>query len=252
MSLTSEVSGTSEKGANILASEKMAPSGQLVFAVGIGALLFVPVFKAITGLPPYIGDVTSMYIDFGICLESAEVLRNLANYLDTHIPNVELIAIEGHQADQTLIVKAQKGSRSNGGCEGGGGKFGIVASTDRPGTSTKVNLHQRENSSVMLFPLADKAKKDALQTAIRVSELLVETVNGQVEATFINEKRIELEIRALVSTIMRYKKQTDQWLAASHALNTVIKEIGDFENWMKIMDFDCKTVNAAIRNIHQI
>lgn len=33
----------------------MAPRGQLVFAVGIGALLFVPVFKAITGLPPYIG-----------------------------------------------------------------------------------------------------------------------------------------------------------------------------------------------------
>ncbi|KAG6507860.1 hypothetical protein ZIOFF_033213 [Zingiber officinale] len=55
MSLTSEVSGTSEKGANILASEKMAPRGQRVFAVGIGALLFVPVFKAITGLPPYIG-----------------------------------------------------------------------------------------------------------------------------------------------------------------------------------------------------
>lgn len=33
----------------------MAPRGQLVFGVGIGALLFVPVFKAVTGLPPYMG-----------------------------------------------------------------------------------------------------------------------------------------------------------------------------------------------------
>lgn len=33
----------------------MAPRGQLVFAVGIGALIFVPVFKALTGLPPYMG-----------------------------------------------------------------------------------------------------------------------------------------------------------------------------------------------------
>ena len=33
----------------------MAPRGQLVFAVGIGALLFVPVFKSLTGLPPYLG-----------------------------------------------------------------------------------------------------------------------------------------------------------------------------------------------------
>lgn len=33
----------------------MAPRGQLVFAVGIGALVFVPIFKYLTGLPPYLG-----------------------------------------------------------------------------------------------------------------------------------------------------------------------------------------------------
>lgn len=33
----------------------MAPRGKLVFSVGIGALVFVPVFKALTGLPPYMG-----------------------------------------------------------------------------------------------------------------------------------------------------------------------------------------------------
>ena len=38
-----------------MASEQMAPRGQLVFAVGVGALVFVPVFKAVTGLPPYMG-----------------------------------------------------------------------------------------------------------------------------------------------------------------------------------------------------
>lgn len=69
----------------------------------------------------------------------------------------------------------------------------------------------------------DKAKKEALKNAFRVSDLLVNVVNGGVEETFINEKRIELEIRALLGTIMRYKKQTDQWLAASHAVNSVLK-----------------------------
>lgn len=33
----------------------MAPRGKLVFFVGLGALLFVPVFKSLTGLPPYLG-----------------------------------------------------------------------------------------------------------------------------------------------------------------------------------------------------
>ncbi|URE44537.1 GCN5-like protein 1 (GCN5L1) [Musa troglodytarum] len=158
----------------------------------------------------------------------------------------------------------------NGGSEGADGELGVVASPNRPRTPTEDHLGQRANryiSSISTSPESpvpctmylqiglqsvDKAKKNALRTAMRVSELLVDTVNGGVEDSFINEKRVELEIRALASTIMRYKKQTDQWLAASHALNTVIKEIGDFENWMKIMDFDCKSINAAIRNIHQM
>ncbi|KAI7982691.1 Biogenesis of lysosome-related organelles complex 1 subunit 1 [Camellia lanceoleosa] len=36
-------------------------------------------------------------------------------------------------------------------------------------------------------------------------------------------KRIKLETRALAATVMRFVKQTDRWLAASHAINTAIK-----------------------------
>lgn len=131
MSLTSEVSGTGEKSSDVLASEQMAPRGRLVFAVGLGALVFVPVFKALTGLPPFMGmllglgvlwiltdaihygesgrqelkvpqalsriDTQGILFFLGILLsvsslEAAGILRELANYLDAHIPNVELIA----------------------------------------------------------------------------------------------------------------------------------------------------------------
>ncbi|KAL2458679.1 sodium:hydrogen antiporter 1 [Abeliophyllum distichum] len=131
MSLTSEVNGKGQNSANVLASEQMAPRGKLVFAVGIGALLFVPVFKALTGLPPYMGillglgvlwiltdaihygeserqrlkipqalsriDTQGALFFLGILLsvsslEAAGILRELANYLDAHISNVELIA----------------------------------------------------------------------------------------------------------------------------------------------------------------
>ncbi|XP_010943201.1 sodium/proton antiporter 2 [Elaeis guineensis] len=131
MSLTSEVNGKAEKASNVLASEQIAPRGQLVFAVGVGALVFVPVFKAVTGLPPYMGmllglgvlwvltdaihygdsrrqklkvpqalsriDTQGVLFFLGILLsvsslEAAGILRELANYLDAHIPNAELIA----------------------------------------------------------------------------------------------------------------------------------------------------------------
>uniref|UniRef100_A0A2P2KUN0 D-3-phosphoglycerate dehydrogenaseic n=1 Tax=Rhizophora mucronata TaxID=61149 RepID=A0A2P2KUN0_RHIMU len=133
LSLTSEVNGKGQdsNSPNILAFEQMAPRGQLVFSVGIGALVFVPMFKALTGLPPFMGmllglgvlwiltdaihygeserqrlkvpqalsriDTQGALFFLGILLsvsslEAAGILRELANYLDSHIPNVELIA----------------------------------------------------------------------------------------------------------------------------------------------------------------
>ncbi|EYU37638.1 hypothetical protein MIMGU_mgv1a003531mg [Erythranthe guttata] len=131
MSFTSEVNGKGQDAADVLATEQMAPRGKLVFSVGIGALVFVPVFKSLTGLPPYMGmllglgvlwiltdaihygeserqrlkvpqalsriDTQGALFFLGILLsvsslEAAGILRELANYLDSHIPNIELIA----------------------------------------------------------------------------------------------------------------------------------------------------------------
>ncbi|CAM8977269.1 unnamed protein product [Rhodiola kirilowii] len=131
LSFTSDVNGKGQDASDVLASEQMAPRGQLVFAVGIGALVFVPFFKAATGLPPFMGmllglgvlwiltdaihygederqklkvpqalsriDTQGALFFLGILLsvsslEAAGILREIANYLDAHIPNVELIA----------------------------------------------------------------------------------------------------------------------------------------------------------------
>lgn len=86
------------------------------------------------------------------------------------------------------------------------------------------------------FPIwgAEKAKKDAIRKAERVSDLLVEAVNGGVQDSFINQKRIELESRALASTITRFMKQTDQWLASTHALNTALKVLPCFHLYISM------------------
>ncbi|KAL6203534.1 hypothetical protein ACLB2K_027234 [Fragaria x ananassa] len=119
-------------------------------------------------------------------------------------------------------------------------------------------VQDHHNNSIKLRErTADRAKKDAIKKAARAAELMVEAVNGGVQEAFVNEKRIEHEIRAMAATITRFTKQTDQWLSVTNSINTAIKfwfvlqEIGDFENWMKIMEFDCKSITAAIHNIHQ-
>ncbi|KMT05438.1 hypothetical protein BVRB_7g175650 [Beta vulgaris subsp. vulgaris] len=112
-------------------------------------------------------------------------------------------------------------------------------------------LHQHQVSSSSLRNQTEKSKKEAIKAGIRVSELMVDAVNGGVQESFLHQKQIELEIRSLTVTINRFHKQTQQWLNASRSLNTAIKEIGDFENWIKVMEYDCKSITTAIRNIHQ-
>eukprot|EP00898_Chlorokybus_atmophyticus_P004899 jgi/Chlat1/540/Chrsp103S08599 len=112
--------------------ELLAPRGRLVFFCGLAALLGVPVFKAATGLPPYMGmlgglgalwlltdaihygeeqdrvhlrvpqalariDTQGIIFFLGILLsisslESSGVLTQLAEYLNTHVPGQALIA----------------------------------------------------------------------------------------------------------------------------------------------------------------
>jgi len=113
-------------------NSELAPRGKLVFATGLLGLLSVPVFKALTGLPPYLGmlsalgvmwtltdaihagegkdreelmapaalkkiDTSGVLFFLGIllsvgALDSAGILRSLAQFLDTNIPNDDIVA----------------------------------------------------------------------------------------------------------------------------------------------------------------
>ena len=117
-----------------VANAELAPRGQLVFATGILGLLSVPVFKAVTGLPPYLGmlaalgtmwsltdaihagerggerreelmapaalkkiDTSGVLFFLGIllsvgALDSAGILRSLAEVIDQSIPNQSIVA----------------------------------------------------------------------------------------------------------------------------------------------------------------
>jgi NhaD family Na+/H+ antiporter len=111
--------------------ETLEPGGAVVFWTGIGALICVPIFKALTGLPPFMGilmglgvlwlvtdllhhsdgrrshlqvphiltriDTSGVLFFLGIllcigALESAGLLQNLAEWVGLYIQNVPLIA----------------------------------------------------------------------------------------------------------------------------------------------------------------
>ena len=126
--LSSQVEGTFERPDG--AADELAPRARLVFFTGIAALISVPIFKTMTGLPPYVGmlfglgtlwvmtdaihagekrdslrglaaikriDTSSVLFFLGILLavgglESAGILGHLAGWLDSHVLNRDIIA----------------------------------------------------------------------------------------------------------------------------------------------------------------
>jgi NhaD family Na+/H+ antiporter len=110
--------------------EEIEPSSRFIFFLGLGSLIFVPIFKALTGLPPFMGivlslgflwlvtdilhhptkkdhlrvpyiltriDTSGILFFFGILLcigslESLGMLRQLAQFLDLYIGSLPLIA----------------------------------------------------------------------------------------------------------------------------------------------------------------
>lgn len=114
-----------------LHEEKAEPGARTVFCLGIGGLIFVPIFKTITGLPPFMGvilslgvlwlvtdlmhhkydhrehlrvpsilariDTSSVLFFLGIllcvdALQTADLLSTLARWLDQTVGNLPLIA----------------------------------------------------------------------------------------------------------------------------------------------------------------
>ncbi|HSX25706.1 MAG TPA: sodium:proton antiporter NhaD [Chlamydiales bacterium] len=111
--------------------EKVEPGARLIFFCGVGALIFVPIFKALTGLPPFMGiliglavvwlvtdiihspyetrehlrlphiltriDTSGILFFLGIllaisALDTVGLLRELAEILDRYVHNLPLIA----------------------------------------------------------------------------------------------------------------------------------------------------------------
>jgi Na+/H+ antiporter NhaD/arsenite permease-like protein len=150
--LTWMLKGEIKRGQGSLKSEKIEPMSLFILAFGMGALVFVPIFKYLTGMPPFMGilfglsvlwlvtellhrnkegreylrvthvlskvDISGPLFFLGIllavnALESAEILSNLAAYINNAVPNpsyiATLIGLASSVVDNIPLVLATMG-----------------------------------------------------------------------------------------------------------------------------------------------
>ena len=91
LSLKGDLTFTKEQAQTVAASDLTTSQRKTIFFLGVGGLIFVPIFKTITHLPPFVGILMAV-----ACLETIGVLTLLGKTLD--------VAFEGNHYLVTGII----------------------------------------------------------------------------------------------------------------------------------------------------
>lgn len=62
---------------------------------------------------------------------------------------------------------------------------------------------------------------------------------------------MEAEARQLQAQAARFSKQARQWVSVTEQFNRSMKEIGDIENWARVMEQDITTIAAVLEAVSQ-
>ncbi|KAG0279145.1 NHP2-like protein 1 [Linnemannia exigua] len=99
-----------------------------------------------------------------------------------------------------------------------------------------VKEHQTKNAA--LKRENEHLRKEAVQSVGQFSDAIADTLSGRVSQIFLNQKDLEQEARNLSLQTARYSKQTAQWLALVDQFGSALKELGDVQNWVQVIQKD--------------
>ncbi|KAG0304889.1 biogenesis of lysosome- organelles complex 1 subunit 1 [Dissophora globulifera] len=91
-------------------------------------------------------------------------------------------------------------------------------------------------------------RKEAVQSVGAFSDAVADTFSGRVSQIFVNQKNLEQEARNLSLQTARYAKQTAQWLALVEQFDSALKELGDVQNWVQVIQKDMEQVTVSLES----
>ncbi|XKL65745.1 hypothetical protein PGB90_009165 [Kerria lacca] len=96
----------------------------------------------------------------------------------------------------------------------------------------------------------ENKRKEAIAAANDITQALVEHLNLGVAQAYLNQKKIEEEVKQLHYNMSQFSKQTQQWVTLIEGFNGALKQIGDLENWSRIMENDMKFISEVLEHTY--
>nr|XP_046168929.1 biogenesis of lysosome-related organelles complex 1 subunit 1-like [Oncorhynchus gorbuscha] len=79
--------------------------------------------------------------------------------------------------------------------------------------------------------LQERRRREAIAAATCLTEALVDHLNVGVAQAYVNQRKLDHEVKTLQVQAGQFSKQTSQWISMVEGFNQALKEIGDVENW---------------------
>mmetsp|Transcript_16461 Transcript_16461/g.33793 ORF Transcript_16461/g.33793 Transcript_16461/m.33793 type:complete len:158 (-) Transcript_16461:54-527(-) len=92
----------------------------------------------------------------------------------------------------------------------------------------------------------EQNRKEALAATETVANLVTDPVTTNVSEVFATQRKLEMEVKGLQTNTSHFAKQTRQWLEMIDDFNANLKEVGDFQNWAKTVEWDMKNIASAL------
>ncbi|CEF98126.1 GCN5-like 1 [Ostreococcus tauri] len=89
-------------------------------------------------------------------------------------------------------------------------------------------------------------RREALASVNALTEELTEPVHAGAQAAFENQKRVEQSARRLSETSAALRARAESWAKSMEAFDKELRAIGDFENWVRAMEHDLRTLASAL------
>jgi len=115
--------------------------------------------------------------------------------------------------------------------------------------SSLVKDHQAKTQA--LKQEQEKKKQEALTAANLLTQGMVDHLNVGVAQAYLNEKKLDTEMRTLTTNAAQFTKQTQQWLSLIENFNTALKELGHVQSWAKAIESDVKTITTSLEYVYK-
>ncbi|XP_075952920.1 biogenesis of lysosome-related organelles complex 1 subunit 1 isoform X1 [Anarhichas minor] len=88
-------------------------------------------------------------------------------------------------------------------------------------------------------------------TEVTVDEYCTPAPKTRVAQAYVNQRKLDHEVKTLQVQASQFSKQTAQWISMVEGFNQALKEIGDVENWARSIEMDMRTIATALEYVHK-